>query len=132
MRIIVDTNVFVSGIIWAGKPGEIVSKWLKSEYELILSEELLSEYLEIIVKLSSKPDLEKYWQSLLIRFAEFVKVNHTVNICRDPDDDFILALGLSSGADYIITGDQDILSLTDFPIKIRTPAAFLSESSTQH
>lgn len=132
MRVIVDTNVFVSGIIWAGKPSQIVSKWLKSEFLLILSEELLTEYLEIIVRLSKKPELEKYWQSLLIRTAEFVTVDQTVDICRDPDDNFILALGLTSKADYLITGDQDILSLTNFPIEIRTPAAFLNEVDTKH
>ena len=132
MKVIIDTNAFVSGIIWSGKPAQIVSKWLSDEFELILSAELLAEYVEVIERLSKSPQLGSHWQDTLIKKATFVSVNQTVDICRDPDDNFILALGLASRADYLITGDKDILTISDFPIKIVSPATFLLEITRKH
>ncbi|AFM14068.1 putative toxin-antitoxin system toxin component, PIN family [Turneriella parva] len=132
MKVIIDTNVFVSGIIWAGKPAQIVSKWVSGEFELILSAELLVEYVEVIERLSKNPQLGSHWQDMLIKKAIFVSVTQTVDICRDPDDNFILALGLASSADYLIIGDKDILSILDFPIKIVSPATFLLEIIRKH
>jgi|JI9StandDraft_2_1071091.scaffolds.fasta_scaffold755954_1 putative PIN family toxin of toxin-antitoxin system len=132
MKAIIDTNAFVSGIIWSGKPAQIVSKWLSGEFELILSAELLAEYVEVIERLSKNPELASHWQDKLIKKATFVSVTHTVDICRDPDDNFILALTLASGADYLITGDKDILTISDFPIRIVSPATFLLEISSRH
>jgi putative PIN family toxin of toxin-antitoxin system len=132
MKVIIDTNVFVSGIIWSGKPAQIVSKWLSGEFELILLAELLGEYLEIIERLSKNPELASQWRDTLIKRATFVSVTQTVDICRDPDDNFILALGLASKADYLITGDRDILAISPFPIKIVSPAGFLIEATRKH
>jgi len=132
MKVIIDTNAFVSGIIWSGKPAQIVSKWLSDEFELILSAELLAEYVEVIERLSKSPQLGSHWQDTLIKKATFVSVKQTVDICRDPDDNFILALGLASRADYLITGDKDILTISDFPIKIVSPATFLLEITRKH
>ena len=132
MKVIVDTNAFVSGIIWSGKPAQIVSKWRSGEFELILSEELLAEYVEVIERLSKEPQLGSHWQDTLIKKATFVSVTQTVDVCRDPDDNFILALGLASRADYLITGDKDILTISDFPIRIVSPATFLQEIAQKH
>lgn len=132
MKVIVDTNVFVSGIIWSGKPAQIVSKWLSGEFDLILSAELLGEYLEIIERLSKNPELASQWRDTLVKRATFVSVTQTVDICRDPDDNFILGLGLASKADYLITGDRDILVISPFPIKIVSPAGFLIEATRKH
>ena len=132
MKVIIDTNVFVSGIIWSGKPAQIVSKWLRDEFELILSAELLAEYIEVIERLSKDPSLSTRWQESLIKSATFCSVTHTVDICRDPNDNFILALGLAANAEYIISGDKDILSISEFPIKIVSPATFLSAITRRH
>ena len=132
MKVIIDTNVFVAGIIWSGKPAQIVSKWLSGEFELVLSAELLAEYVEVIERLSKNPELGSHWQETLIKRATFVAVTQTVDICRDPDDNFILALGLASSADYLISGDKDVLCISDFPIKIVSPATFLLEISRRH
>jgi putative PIN family toxin of toxin-antitoxin system len=132
MKVIIDTNAFVSGIIWAGKPAQIVSKWVSGEFELILSAELLAEYVEVIERLSKNPQLGSHWQEILIKKATFVSVTQTVDICRDPDDNFILALTLASGADYLVSGDKDILSISDFPIRIVSPATFLIEITRKH
>lgn len=132
MKVVIDTNVFVAGIIWPGKPAQIVSKWLSGEYELVLSAELLAEYVEVIERLSKNSELGSHWQEALIKRATFIAVTQTVNICRDPNDNFILALGLASTADYLVSGDKDILSISDFPIKIRSPANFLLEVSRRH
>lgn len=132
MKVIIDTNVFVSGVIWSGRPAQIVSKWVGGEFELTLSEELLAEYFEVIGRLSRRPELASHWQDILIKKATFVSVRQKVDICRDSDDNFILALGLASEADYLITGDKDILAISGFSIKIVSPATFLLEISPRH
>jgi uncharacterized protein len=132
MRVIIDTNVFVSGIIWSGKPAQIISKWLQGEFELILSEELLTEYVEVIERLSKNSNLVSHWQDTLVKKSTFVSVTETVEICRDPNDNFILALGLASGADYLVSGDKDILVLSDLPIKVVSPNTFLLEIARKH
>lgn len=93
------TNVFVSGIIWSGRPAQIVSKWLRGKFELILSAELLAEYIEVIERLSKDPSLSNRWQETWIKSATFCSVTHTVDICRDSNDNFILALGLAANAE---------------------------------
>jgi uncharacterized protein len=132
MKVIIDTNAFVSGVIWSGKPAQIVSKWVGGEFELILSAELLAEYVEVLERLSKNPELGSHWQETLIKRATFVSVTQKVDICRDPDDNFILALALASEADYLITGDRDILAISPFPTKILSPAAFLTEVTRKH
>lgn len=125
MKIVLDSNIIVSGILWKGKPGKIVEKWLSGEFTLILSEQLLAEYTEIIERLSNNPDLTESWKNVFVKEAVFIEVTEVEQISRDPDDDFVLALAMKGNADLIISGDRDLLDLKDFPIPILTPVTFL-------
>ena len=63
----------------------------------------------------------------LTRDAEFVEITETVQVCRDPEDDRILELAVNGNADYIVTGDADLLVLNPFRgIRILRPADFLA------
>ena len=125
MKIVLDSNIIVSGILWKGKPGKIVEKWLSGQFTLILSEQLLAEYIEIIARLSKSLDLAESWQTVFVREATFIEVTEMEQISRDPDDDIVLALAVKGSADLIVSGDRDLLDLTDFPIPIVTAATFL-------
>ena len=83
----------------------------------------------------SRPKFDKYVTTIERRFflsnflktVEFVEVGEIINICRDPKDDKILALALNGKADYIITGDQDLLVLKLFEsVQIITIDEFLN------
>lgn len=82
---------------------------------LIFSEELLNELIEV----TRRPKFKKHFEqedvdeliAIINRIADFIAVTTIVNICRDPKDNFLLALALDGKADYLITGDQDLLVL---------------------
>ena len=99
---------------------------------LLFSKELIVEIRQTI----NKPKLKKYFklngfEEMLLAFEPFiqmVEVESTVSVCRDTKDDFLLALAKDGKADYLITGDKDLLILEKFDkTKIKTFVVFLDE-----
>ena len=58
-------------------------------------------------------DLEEILKTIG-RYADFVKVQTKIEVCRDPKDNFLLSLSIDGNADYLLTGDQDLLDLIKF------------------
>ena len=128
MRVVVDTNVFVSAALkdvsrpgktlrWLGEYGGLL-KTLVTEQELMLvlgrpriAPKITAAFLENLGRLFSA--------------AELIPITEAVVGCRDPDDDKFLELAVNGRADLIISGDADLLVLDTFrDIPIVTPAAF--------
>jgi putative PIN family toxin of toxin-antitoxin system len=116
-RIVVDTNILISYLI--GNSFIRLDKYIQSgQVKLIFSEELLNEFLEV----TSRPKLRKYFSekdifSLLDHIqnnADFIDVTSKVAVCRDQKDKFLLALCADGKADYLITGDEDLLVIKKF------------------
>lgn len=134
MRVVLDTNVFVSGLMLPrSTPGKIVQAWKNTHFDLALSEPMLTElarvlaYPKISQRLNWTPQkLERF--ILLLRFkSEIVALNGAVaEVPRDPDDNVILATYLASQSEYLITGDNDLLSLRP-QYAILTPAEFVHQ-----
>jgi uncharacterized protein len=115
--IVVDTNIFISFLI-----SESFSKLDKhlqtNKTRLLFSAELLNEFLDVV----SRPKLKKYFsQKDLTKLldsindhADFIEVTANIDICRDKKDNFLLALCEDGKADYLITGDDDLLVLKKF------------------
>ena len=100
--------------------------------KLIFSQELLEEFIAV----TQRHKFKKYFSSedldvLLVQIgnlAEFIEVKENVAICRDPKDNFLLALAQASKATHLLTGDKDLLSLKSFgTTKILTMSSFLAE-----
>lgn len=126
LKVILDTNIWVSFLI--SKSLAKLDKYIIGDkIELLYSEESLAEFVEVI----SRKKLKKYFsQSDVIELFDFiheygtvVNVKAKVQECRDPKDDFWLGLAKDGMADYLITGDQDLLIMERFQntkiIKIR-------------
>ncbi len=133
MRVVLDTNVLVSGLISSkGPPGEIQRAWRRQGFELVTSAPLLHEFLEVLTYPRirkrlywSDAELSDYLESFL---AAVVLVTPTamLEISRDPDDNRILEAAYAANADYIVTGDADLLVLREFSgIAILAPAVFV-------
>ena len=131
MRAVLDTNVFVSGLLLPRSvPGQIVAAWRSGQFGVVLSEPMLVE----IGKVLAYPKIRKRlrWDDetiatylALLRFeTEVVSLDAIqATVPRDKDDDMILATLLGSGADFLVTGDQDLLALAgQYPIVL--PADF--------
>ena len=113
-RIIIDTNVWISFLI--GKELQNLKDLiLNDKVKIILTDQLINE----IKVVTSRDKLKKYFNqdkvteliSLLDILTDKVKLRKIDKICRDPKDDFLLALSKEGKANYLITGDKDLLDI---------------------
>lgn len=127
MRIVLDTNVLISGTLYGGHPRAIIDRVLLGEFQLIISPHLLDEFDRLLrSKFSAAPPTVSAIRSELEALAEVVIPDTVPNICRDPDDDHVLAAAVAGSVDAIVTGDKDLLVLDPFEgIAIIRPAELL-------
>ncbi|HTX09118.1 MAG TPA: putative toxin-antitoxin system toxin component, PIN family [Solirubrobacteraceae bacterium] len=134
MRAVVDVNVLISGVLSAkGASSEILRASRDGLFELVVSELLLAE----LKRALSYPRLRKRMPpEKAAAFVNWVRDHGTVAEdpagpppvgSRDPDDDYLLALAISQRA-YLVTGDQDLLVLSD-DLPILSPAQFMTKLS---
>jgi putative PIN family toxin of toxin-antitoxin system len=85
---------------------------------LVFSQELLDEFLEVARKpkfrrFFSLTDIEEILETIS-EYADFVKVQTQIEVCRDPKDNFLLSLSIDGNADFLLTGDKDLLDISKF------------------
>jgi putative PIN family toxin of toxin-antitoxin system len=131
LKVIVDTNVFVSALIQRNYPYYIVDKiFSKEDLQLCISKELLEEYFDVLnrKKFSKFADFYNNAQILLASIEDIGKSYKTtvkLNILTDKDDNKILELAEISKANYIITGNTTDFTITHYKrTKIVTPKQF--------
>ena len=127
-RVILDTNLWISFLIT--KNYSKLDKLLFSgNCLLIFSKELIDEFISV----ANRPKFRKYFSptdleniiEAIDEYAEFVDVKSATTICRDPKDNFLLSLSMDGQADYLLTGDNDLLVLKKInKTKIITIAEF--------
>lgn len=129
LRVVLDTNVLVSGLAYpASVPGRIVAAWRQNRIKAVLCHHILDELVRVLPRLRraqlSASDMRDLADSLLF-MADVVDTSASAPSLRlrDAADQPILAALLISGADYLITGDKDLLALADTH-PIVTPAQF--------
>ena len=128
MKAVIDTNVFVSGIFWKGKPEIILDAWISSQFTLLISKPILDEYSITFREISDgrRDDLVDKWLYLISQFSHCIKIRHEFKICRDPSDNKWLNCAVSGNADFLVSGDKDLLSLKKIAdIPIIKPAEFV-------
>lgn len=126
-----DTNILVSALGWEGNPKLVFSKIVDNEVELIISYEQFSELSRVLnySKFQFTEEQKSRFKSLIVEIAKFVESTEKLDVIKtDPDDNMIIETAIAGNADYIITGDPDLLNLKEFRgIKIITARAFLEE-----
>ena len=129
-RIVVDTNVFVSGLLRrASVSGQAAAK-ARHNAVLLVSQATMTELADVLAgaKFDRYVSVEQRvgFIRLISTIAEFVPIVRRVRECRDPKDDKFLEVALNGRADLILTGDADLLTLNPWrEIAILTPTAFL-------
>ena len=130
MRVVYDTNVLVAAFLTEGVCSTLLVRARRGECELTLSTDIIKEFERILRKKFSLSQSEiSDVRKVLAEATEEVrqKVNPIAPVCRDPDDDRILACAREARADYIVTGDEDLLVLKRYgAIRIVTPRDFES------
>ena len=128
MRLVVDTNVFVSAALKAGTWPAVVVRWTEEYGGLLKSTVTEQEVLEVLQRPRLAPMIAPFYLDGVRRIlgtAELVTIRERVAACRDPKDDKFLELAVNGHADAIVSGDADLLGLETFRgIPIITPAAF--------
>ena len=134
-RLVLDTNVVVSGFLWGGNPGKFLLAAGDGEVRLFSSRILVEE-----IRLTlGKPHLEKAIAATGLTGADFRRQYRQLvtmarpaelaeSISRDPDDDHVIACAIAARADWIVTGDKDLLVLNNVErIRIGSVKAALTE-----
>lgn len=128
LKVVLDTNVIVSALVFGGKPREVLRLVIEGKLELYLSKEIIDEVLEILGRKFKYPDDKLLvLGNELITLAEVVQPEIEVRVVYDdPDDDKIIECAVEAGADYIISGDSHLLNLEKYnAIKILKVTDFL-------
>jgi putative PIN family toxin of toxin-antitoxin system len=132
-RFVIDTNTLVSSILIANSKADQAIKLIRQSGIILTCEETIAELRQVL----SRPKFDKYVDTAIrgefiakfVQESELVTLQEPVIACRDPKDDKFLALAVNGKANYLITGDQDLLVLHPFRnIEIINPADFLNIS----
>lgn len=110
MKVVIDTNIVVSAVI-AGRKPESVIIWIigQSDYEWIVSVDILAEYQEVLArkKLKLTDDKRNKWLGLIQNSTQLIEVLTKIDFPRDQKDAKFLECAIASDADFFITGDRD-------------------------
>jgi putative PIN family toxin of toxin-antitoxin system len=127
LRAVYDANVLISGLVFEGPPGRCLDAVEAGSVRCIMSWGILRDVIEKLATKFRHPDGllldELGW---LVHHTEIVQPpRRLIGICRDPDDDAVIESAVISGAEYIVTGDNDLLALRGYQgIRIVTPREF--------
>ncbi len=131
MQVVVDTNVLISAVFFGGKPGHILEAWQQKKIELVISTDMLAEYVDVLHRLSAKYPKVDVSQiiTLITSFGLIVEARDlNEQICEDPDDDKFIAAALESSSSVIITGDMHLLDVSGYAgIEMIEPSVFIEK-----
>jgi len=120
MRLVVDTNVLVSAFLWKGTPGRLIELASDAEIQLFTSGALLDELAEVLhrKKLAKQAQATGFTAAQLLSHYRRLAFRVTARalprqIARDPDDDQVIACALAAHAELIVSGDHDLLDLSE-------------------
>ena len=131
-RVVIDTNVVVSALLFGGVQGKLVPLWKTGRIRVLASKEMIEEYLRVLAypkfELSEEEINYLLYQEILPYF-EIVKTKPgSVIVEEDPSDDMFILCAEAGKANTIISGDQHLLELKSYgKIKILTPSQFLED-----
>ena len=126
--IVIDSNVWISALIFGGNPGKILKLFVDNKVEVVMSEEIMTELRRIIInKFPLFVNSLNLLEASLRKDTVFVQLGSiTIDASRDVDDNRILETAYIGKAKYIISGDKDLLVLKKYEdIKILSPVDFL-------
>ncbi|MCK5845037.1 MAG: putative toxin-antitoxin system toxin component, PIN family, partial [Victivallales bacterium] len=131
MRVVLDTNVLISGIFFGGVPEEIINAWHDGLLQIVTSPQILSEYSDVLNRLSKKhPGIDpEPILALLTTNCECVESPQLADpVCDDPDDDKFFACAVASRVSVIVSGDSHLLTQSGYhDIVVLRPAEIVEQ-----
>ena len=110
MRIVLDTNVLISGVFFGGFPRKILTSVVRQKVTACATAEIIDEYETIVQEMIDRKQghINRTILAPLIKAMEIIETTTNIDICRDPDDNKFLECGWDSHALYIVSGDKDL------------------------
>jgi len=128
VKVVLDTNVFISGIFWRGSSNKVIMSWKEGKFTLVTSLEIISEIIKVLkdFKIKLSDDMIREWIDLIVRNSIIVEPKERINIVKDdPKDNIFIETAAAGNADYVISQDNHLLKLKEFKgIKIIAPEEF--------
>lgn len=132
--VVLDTNLIISGMLWGGTPKTILQMAQQHYIQTISSEPLIEELKDVITRDKFQEflnQLQKTPDDVVNSYLNYTRVIEPIElpqtVVRDMKDDKVIACAVGGQADYIITGDNDLLTLKDYQgIRIVTASEFLA------
>jgi uncharacterized protein len=133
MRIVLDTNAFLRALMRPPSLATFVMAWEADRFQVVCSNELLDEWAAMvssprILDLIAPESLRGFRDHLLDEI-EIVHVSRQVQVCRDPDDDKVIATALDGAVDFVVSEDDDLYD--DVVIELLTQASIQVISTDQ-
>jgi putative PIN family toxin of toxin-antitoxin system len=130
MRAVLDTNVLLSGLLWGGTPRAFIKLARIGRLSLVTSPHLLAEFAGIMTRARFRPILARRQIDPISMLADLRRVVILTDaqplpepVCRNPDDDVVLAVAVAANVGLIVSGDADLLVPRNYAgIPIMTPA----------
>lgn len=131
MKVVLDTNVLVSGVFFRGPPLEILRAWRAGRIQLVVSPEILEEYREVGLRLSLDfpgVDISAVLAVVTTHATLMEPALLPERVCSDPDDDKFFACALKARAKVIVSGDKHLLAASGYKgIHVVRPRRFLDD-----
>jgi len=129
MRLVLDTNIFISAFYWGGNSQKIIDRINEGVDELYISEQIINEISEVMSRPKFKTEnaiINGYIKTIEKSSEKILIEGKIKGICRDKDDDDKLECAIICNADFIITGDDDLLVIRNYEnINVVTPKAYI-------
>lgn len=130
LKAVIDTNVWVSSLLGTGVPKKLKDHLAQEKFQAICSAQLVDELIDVLARpkfVGKITDIDAAELVRLLRTAAlFVEPEPIAETSRDPKDDVFLACAVAGGADYLVTGDDDLLVIAEVGVtKIVRPRQFL-------
>ena len=113
-----DTNVLISGIFWRGVPRQLIRLAREGQVQVVTCQALLDELISVLTRADKPFGLSRKEATRIasdvLTYTRLVTPSRTVNVCRDSKDNIVLSCALAGQAEFIATGDQDLLVIQEF------------------
>lgn len=127
LKVVIDTNLIISSL-WGGKPKELINLWQNGKIEVLTSQVIIKEYLEVLARFDLTPDDLKEWAWSFSIKTTLVEPKEKINLVKaDPDDNKFIECAAAGAADFILAGDKHLINIHNYKgVKIVLVADFLA------
>lgn len=131
LRVVIDAGVFISALLSpTGAPAEILKHWMAGSFELIVCPHLIDEIEMVLGRPKFRSHLSEEEAGHFVAIIKTLTIpkkdpNEIPAICTDPKDDYLFALARENGASFIVSGDEQVLGVDNFPVPSVRPRDFL-------